>query len=139
MRIAVIRDVKRTKNVPIPRKNEPATPELTAVWVITNEISPRGPDATPQRSTSFNGTLKNFNMNVNANAFDKIATIETSRVAGAHRGIWMGIKPTGKVVMYTGININKVIEGLIVKYSGAANLFESLFKIGTIKIISDDK
>ena len=43
------------------------------------------------------------------------------------------------MVIYIGVNIDKVVEGLIVELSGAVNLFESLLKTGAIKIISDDK
>jgi predicted ester cyclase len=37
-------------------------------------------------------------------------------------GEWMGIKPTGKVVVYTGVNINRIINGLIMEHGGAANV-----------------
>lgn len=57
-----------------------------------------------------------------------VATCITAR--GTRKGLWMGIKPTGKVVTFTGVNINKIVNGLIVKHGGAANLFEPLLKIG---------
>ena len=56
------------------------------------------------------------------------------KAEGVHSGEWMGIKPTGKHVSFTGVNIDKVINGKIIEHSGAANLFHPLLKIGAITI-----
>jgi predicted ester cyclase len=41
--------------------------------------------------------------------------VATSIVArGTHKGEWLGIKPTDKKVTYTGVNINRVVNGKIV-------------------------
>ena len=52
---------------------------------------------------------------------------------GTHNGEWLGMKPTGKVLTFTGANIDKVIDGRIVEHSGAMNTFETLFEEGIIK------
>jgi predicted ester cyclase len=62
-----------------------------------------------------------------------VATCITAR--GTHKGFWMGMKPTGKTVVYTGVNINKVLDGKIVEHGGAANLFEQLLEIGAIQVV----
>lgn len=62
-----------------------------------------------------------------------VATVISAR--GTHAGEWMGIKPTGKVVEYTGVNVNRVVDGKIVEHGGAANLFEPLLKIGAVEIV----
>ena len=56
-------------------------------------------------------------------------------MTGTHLGKWMGIKPTGKIIQVTGVNLDKVINGKIVEHGGATNLFESLLEIGAIRII----
>lgn len=66
-----------------------------------------------------------------------VATCITAR--GTHEGVWLGIKPTGKKVAYTGVNINRVVDGKIVEHGGAANLFGPLLEIGAIKLITDDQ
>ena len=66
-----------------------------------------------------------------------VATCITAR--GTHKGEWMGIKPTGKAVTYTGVNINKIVNGLIVEHGGAANMFGPLLKIGAIRVVGSDK
>lgn len=54
-------------------------------------------------------------------------------VEGTHKGEWLGMKPTGKELTFTGVNIDKVIDGKIVEHSGAMNTFETLFEEGIIK------
>lgn len=66
-----------------------------------------------------------------------VATCITAR--GTHFGTWMGIKPTGKAVEYTGVNINRVVDRKIVEHGGAANLFETLLEIGAIQLVTGEK
>lgn len=62
-----------------------------------------------------------------------VATCITAR--GTHKGSWLGMKPTGKAVAFTGVNINRVVNDKIVEHGGAANLFEPLLEIGAIKVL----
>jgi predicted ester cyclase len=63
---------------------------------------------------------------------DYVATCITAR--GTHQGDWLGIKPTGKVVTYTGVNIDKVVDGRITEHGGAANLLGPLLEIGAVQV-----
>jgi predicted ester cyclase len=54
---------------------------------------------------------------------------------GTHLGTWLEIKPTGKPVVFTGVNINKIVDGRIVEHGGAANMLFPLLKIGAIQLI----
>jgi len=51
---------------------------------------------------------------------------------GTHRGEWQGIKPTGKVVEVTAVNVDRVVGGRIVEHGGAANLLGPLMEIGAV-------
>ena len=62
-----------------------------------------------------------------------VATIYLMR--GTHKGEWMNIKPTGKKIQVTGVNIDKIVDGKIVEHGGAANLLEPLLEINAIKIV----
>ena len=64
---------------------------------------------------------------------DLVATCYTR--TGTHNGNWMGIKPTGKRICVTGVNIDKIKNGKMIEHGGAANLFDALSDIGAIKII----
>jgi len=45
------------------------------------------------------------------------------------------MRPTGKTVEMTVVNIDKVVAGRIVEHGGAANLLEPLLKAGAIEIV----
>lgn len=66
---------------------------------------------------------------------DWVATCITAR--GTHRGSWLGIKPTGKQVSFTGVNIEKIENGKITEHGGAANLLYQLLEIGAIKAVGE--
>ncbi len=57
---------------------------------------------------------------------------------GIHQGTWMGIKPTGKPVEFTCVNVDKVVGGRIVEHGGAANMLGPLLKIGAVKVIGPE-
>lgn len=57
-------------------------------------------------------------------------------MTGTHKGEWMGIKPTNKIVKIHGINLDRVVDGKIVEHGGAANLLEPLMGIDAIKIVN---
>ena len=63
---------------------------------------------------------------------DWVVTRITAR--GTHSGSWLGMKPTGKAIEISGVNIDKVIDGRIVEHGGAANLLEPLLEIGAIRV-----
>jgi predicted ester cyclase len=67
---------------------------------------------------------------------DWVVTQVTAR--GNHQGIWMGIKPTGKDVEFTCVNVDKVVDGRIVEHGGAANMLEPLLAIGTVRVVGPD-
>jgi predicted ester cyclase len=58
---------------------------------------------------------------------------------GTHKGSWLGIKPTGKPVAFTGVNVDRVVDGRIVEHGGAANMLGPLLEIGAIKVVGPDE
>lgn len=54
---------------------------------------------------------------------------------GTHVGEWLGIAPTGKRIVVTAVNIDRVVDGRIVEHGGAANLLEPLLRIGAIRAV----
>ena len=55
-------------------------------------------------------------------------------VTGTFKNEWLGMKPTGKKITYTGVNINRILNGKIVEHGGAANLLGPLLDAGVIKM-----
>ena len=58
--------------------------------------------------------------------------ISEFRMEGAFQNEWLGIKPTGKRIVITGVDIDKVIDGKIVEHGGAANTFEAFWAMNLI-------
>jgi predicted ester cyclase len=63
---------------------------------------------------------------------DWVATRITAR--GTHLGTWLGMKPTGKAIEITGVNIDRVIDDRIVEHGGAANTLEAMLAIGAVQV-----
>lgn len=66
-----------------------------------------------------------------------VVTCITAR--GTHKGSWLGIKPTGKPVVFTGVNVDRVVDNRIVEHGGAANLLLPLLEIGAVKVVGPDE
>jgi predicted ester cyclase len=66
-----------------------------------------------------------------------VVTCITAR--GTHQGQWLGIKPTGKPIAFTGVNIDRVVSERIVEHGGAANMLGPLLEIGAIKVVGPDE
>lgn len=53
-------------------------------------------------------------------------------VTGTFMDEWFGMKPTGKPITFTGVNVDRIKDGKIIEHGGAANLMEPLMKAGVI-------
>lgn len=80
-------------------------------------------------------TYPDYRMKITNQFCDGDYVISEFIMEGTHKGEWVGIKPTGKRLVFTGINIDKIIDGLIVEHGGAVNTFETLFEAGMIGAI----
>jgi predicted ester cyclase len=66
-----------------------------------------------------------------------VATCIVAR--GTHLGTWLGIKPTREAVAFTGVNVERVVDGRIVEHGGAANMLGPLLDIGAVKVVGPDE
>jgi predicted ester cyclase len=53
-------------------------------------------------------------------------------VTGTFRDEWFGMKPTGKPITFTGVNVDLLKNGKIIEHGGAANLLDPLVKAGVV-------
>lgn len=58
--------------------------------------------------------------------------VTTYSVTGTFKDEWFGMKPTGKPITFTGVNVDRIMDGKIIEHGGAANMFEPLLKAGVI-------
>lgn len=64
-----------------------------------------------------------------------VATLITAR--GTHRGSWLGMKPTGRPLVFTGVNVDRVVGGRIVEHGGAANMLLPFLEAGAIRVVAE--
>lgn len=53
---------------------------------------------------------------------------------GTHLGSWLGLKPSGKIVQISGVNVDRLENGLIVEHGGAANTLEAFLDSGIVTL-----
>ena len=52
---------------------------------------------------------------------------------GTHSGEWLGMTPTGKVLVMVAVNLDRVVSGKLVEHGGAASMLEPLLEAGALK------
>jgi predicted ester cyclase len=57
---------------------------------------------------------------------------------GTHLGAWLGLRPTGKAVEISGVNIDRVVDGRIVEHGGVADLLGPLLAMGAIQWVAPE-
>jgi predicted ester cyclase len=54
-----------------------------------------------------------------------------------HTGEWLGIAPTGRPVVITGVNVDRIVNGRIVEHGGAANMLDALLEIDAVRPVTE--
>ena len=96
-------------------------------------IVPVGINGMKQHMIDVRETYPDLEMTIIRQFVDDDTVISEFIMEGTHRGEWLGMKPTGKKVRMSGIDIDKFVDGKIVEHGGAVNTFEALFEAGIIK------
>lgn len=96
------------------------------------EHIPVGIGGMKEHITATKQTYPDYRMKVTRQFCDGAYVISEFMMEGTHKGEWLGMKPTGKRLVFTGVNIDKMVDGLIVEHSGAVNTFETLFDASMI-------
>ncbi|MFQ9923255.1 MAG: ester cyclase [Beduini sp.] len=73
-------------------------------------------------------TYPDYTMTLTRQYVDKDYVVSEFIMEGTHKGEWIGIKPTHKRLKFTGVDIDKVVDGKIVEHGGAVNTFDTLFE-----------
>lgn len=64
-----------------------------------------------------------------------VVSLITAR--GTHEGEWLGMKPTGRALVFTGVNVDRVVEGRLVEHGGAANMLMPFLEAGALRPVSE--
>ena len=100
---------------------------------IGDRIIPVGIEGMKQHMIEVRKTYPDLKMTIIRQYTDGDTVISEFIMEGTHLGEWMGMKPTGKKLRMTGVDIDRLIDGKIVEHGGAVNTFEALFEEGIIK------
>jgi general secretion pathway protein G len=63
-----------------------------------------------------------------------VVTKVTAR--GTHKGVVLGMNPTGKSIEITAVGIDRVVNGLIVEQGGTADILMPFLMIGAFKVVA---
>ncbi len=64
---------------------------------------------------------------------DEETVVSEFIMRGTHKGEFIGITPTNKIIEMKGVDIDKIVNGKIVEHGGAVNTFEAFWENGLIK------
>jgi len=99
---------------------------------IGEKIIPIGVEGMQQHLIDVRKTYHDLKMTIIRQYSDGDYVISEFIMEGTHSGEWLGMKPSGKKIRITGVNIDKVEDGKITEHGGAANTFEALFEANII-------
>ena len=97
------------------------------------KLIPVGIEGIKEHIKATKQTYPDYRMKITKQFCDGDYVISEFVMRGTHKGEFIGITPTNKVLEITGVDIDKVIDGKIVEHGGAANTFETFFEHHLIK------
>ena len=100
---------------------------------VGEQIIPVGIDGIKQHLVDVKKTYPDYNMKILKQYADGDYVISEFIMEGTHEGEWIGIKPTHKRLSFTGVDIDKVVDGKIAEHGGAVNTFDTLYEENLIK------
>ena len=100
---------------------------------VGEQIIPVGIDGMKQHLVDVKKTYPDYTMKILKQYADGDYVISEFIMEGTHEGEWIGIKPTHKRLSFTGVDIDKVVDGKIAEHGGAVNTFDTLYAENLIK------
>ena len=100
---------------------------------VGEQIIPVGIDGMKQHLVDVKKTYPDYTMKILKQYADGDYVISEFIMEGTHEGEWNGIKPTHKRLSFTGVDIDKVVDGKIAEHGGAVNTFDTLYEENLIK------
>ncbi|MHC4429793.1 MAG: ester cyclase [Planctomycetota bacterium] len=109
------------------------SPEYTEVY--RNVRHPIGLEGAREHLLGVRRTYPDLQLSVEQQIAEGDWVVSCVTARGTHEGKWLGMRPTGKKLEFTGVNIDRVVDGRIVEHGGAANLLEPLLESGAIQVV----
>ena len=106
---------------------------VTCAVRIGERLIPVGVEGMKQHMIDVRKTYPDLKMTITRQFVCGNTVISEFIMEGTFLGEWLGMKPTGKKITMTGVDIDQVVDGKIVEHGGAVNTFDALFEAGIIK------
>jgi predicted ester cyclase len=112
-------------------------PEYTEVY--DGKRYPTGIEGAKSHITGVRQTYPDLHITIDRQIAEGewVATCITA--TGTHKGSWLGMKPTNRIVTFTGVNIDRVVGGKIVEHGGAVNELGPFLAIGAVKVVGSEE
>lgn len=105
--------------------------------VHDNVRYPIGLDGAEEHVRGVRRTYPDLHLTVEQQIAEGEWVVTRVTMRGTHQGEWLGIRPTGKPVEMTAVNLDRVVNGRIVEHGGAANLLGPLLAIGAVRPVTE--
>lgn len=92
-----------------------------------------GIDGMKRHLMAIKNTYPDYTMEIIRQFEDGNTVISEFIMRGTHKGKFIGITPTNRVIEMTGVDIDKIVNGKIVEHGGAVNTFDAFWENGLIK------
>lgn len=109
------------------------SPDYTEVY--DNKRYPLGIEGGEEHLLGVRRTYPDIRLNVGQQIAEGEWVVSLVTMRGTHSGEWIGIRPTGKTIEVTAVNVDRVVDGRIVEHGGAANLLGPLLEIGAVRVV----
>jgi predicted ester cyclase len=101
--------------------------------------SPVGPDGAREHVLGVRRTYPDLHLTIDRQIAEGEWVVTQVTAKGTHLGSWLGMRPTGKPVEITAVNVDRVVGGRIVEHGGAANSLEALLEIGAVRVVGAER
>jgi steroid delta-isomerase-like uncharacterized protein len=109
--------------------DELAAPDITVIYPLLGEPV-RGAVAFKQLLAHFHAACPDAEISVQEQIAEGDSVVTRWRVCGTHRGELLGIPPTGRSLIWTGITIHRLVGGRVVEERGEEDALGLMRQIG---------
>lgn len=94
---------------------------------VGEQVYPLGVQGMKEHLKATKDTYPDYTMRIIRQYQEGNTVISEFIMTGTHVGVFLGIKPTNKVITISGVDIDTVIDGKIVEHGGACNTFDAFW------------
>ena len=93
-------------------------------------LVPAGIDGMAEHLTALRRTYPDYTMRITRQFTDGEYVISEFVMRGTHGGLWLGIQPTGRVLEFNGVDIDRVRDGRIIEHGDAVTTLRNAVAAG---------